>query len=313
MSAITAKQTRKANKQADREANSLTRNRRILIVSFLIIPVGLLLLLSYLPALSMFRYSFLEWDGYSPDKVFIGLDNYVKLFKTPEYFAVFKVSLYYLGSSVIQLGLALVFATLLSFPMRGKNFFKGAIFFPYLVNGVAVGFMFRFFFQPGGTLDWLIDTLYLRSLVDAVFEIPLWLGNYKLTNYSLASVSIWKYMGFNFIMFLGAIQSIPTEVYEAADIDGAGRRQQFKYIILPSIMLILQINILLSIKGALEVFEIPYIMTNGGNGSKTFVMQVLEQGFELDNVGLASAMAMTLLTITVTITIIQKKFVGGDD
>ena len=113
-------------------------------------------------------------------------------------------------------------------------------------------------------------------------------------------------MGFNFIIFLGAIQSIDPEIYEAAEIDGASRFQQFLYIILPSIKQIVFLNIILGISGSLSVFDIPYIMTGGSNGTKTFVIQTIDTAFKYQKLGLASAMALILLVIVIVVTLIQK-------
>ncbi len=283
-----------------------TLQKRIIIISFLIVPMLLLITFSYLPALNMVSYSFTEWKGYG-NKTFVGLENYKALFTNPEYFSVFKVSLYYFFASFIQLGLALYFATILSFKVKGESFFKATLFFPYLINGVAIGFIFLYFYRPDGTLDMLLKTLGLGD------TIKLWLGDPKVINYSLAGTSIWRYMGFNFIIFLGAIQSIPNEVYEAADMDGATSFNKFLYIILPSIAPIVQLNLILAVKGALSVFEIPFIMTGGGNGSKTFVIQTLNIAFKYNKVGLASAMAVVLLIISISVAVIQKKLMKGDE
>lgn len=266
---------------------------------FLAVPLLLLFLLSYLPVLNMFYYSFTDWNGTSLTKELVGLKNYVTVFSRPEYFSVFLVSIYYLVASYLQLALALYFATILSFKTRLKNFFKGALFFPYLINGVAIAFIFQYFFQPDGTLDTLLKLCGLGEYTQ------LWLGNPDIVNYSLAATSIWRYMGFNLIMFLGAIQSISDDIYEASSLDGASRWQQFRYIILPSIKSILVLNMILAVKGALSVFEIPYIMTGGGNGSSTFVIKTIDTAFKYDKVGLASAMAVVLLILVLVVTAIQ--------
>jgi multiple sugar transport system permease protein len=112
-------------------------------------------------------------------------------------------------------------------------------------------------------------------------------------------------MGFNFVLFLGAIQSIPSEIYEASELDGASRWQQFLYIILPGIKPITALSAILAVKGALSVFEIPYIMTSGQNGSSTFVIQTVNMAFKFNKVGLASAMAVVLLILIVIVTWIQ--------
>ncbi|KAB8125601.1 sugar ABC transporter permease [Gracilibacillus oryzae] len=280
--------------------------RMVIIISFLILPLALLGTFSFLPVANMFWYSLTDWNGFS-DKEFIGLENYKTVFTDPEYFRVFIVSLYYFVGTFVQMGLALYFATILSFKVRMKNFFKGVIFFPYLLNGVAIGFMFLLFFQPDGGLDTVLNLIGLGDLTTH------WLGNPDMINVSLAGTSVWRYMGFNFIIFLGAISSIPGEVYEAAEIDGANRWHQFKYIILPSIKIIVSLNLILAISGALSAFEIPYIMTGGSNGSATFVIQTVDTAFKYGKIGLASAMAVILLFIVVIVTAVQRKFFSEED
>lgn len=267
---------------------------------FIALAVGLLLLLTYLPAANMLWYSLNEWTGFGPVDEFVGLDNYVKVFTEPQIFEVFGVSLYYFVASFVQMAIALYFATLLSFSTRFSNFFRGVIFFPYLINGVAIGFVFLYLFQPGGTLDTVLGWV-------GITETPLWLGDASVANYSLAATSVWRYTGLNFVLFLGAIQSIPAELYEAAELDGANRFKQFRYIIFPGIRRIIGLSFILAVAGSLSVFEIPYIMTTGANGTSTFVIQTLEIAFHFRQVGLASAMAVVLLAIVLVVTWIQRK------
>src|SRR5690606_19437873 len=129
------------------------RENRLTPWLFLLIPLGLLILLTYVPLGNMIWYGFTDWDGLDKTKDYVGFDNYIAIFTKPEVFQVFIVSLYYLGASVVQMVLALYFATILSFRTRFRNLFKGVLFFPYLINGVAIAFVFLYFFQPGGTLD----------------------------------------------------------------------------------------------------------------------------------------------------------------
>ncbi|WP_054741624.1 carbohydrate ABC transporter permease [Cellulosilyticum ruminicola] len=278
------------------------REKNITIITFTCIPLVLLILFSFIPLGSMFYYGLTSWNGTAPNKEFVGFQNYVTIFTKPEYFEVFKVSIYYFVGSFVQLALALYFATILTSGVRYQNLFKGFLFFPYLINGVAIGFIFLYCLKQGGTLDIILTKIGLGSLIQK------WLGNAKIINYSMAGVSIWRYMGNNLIMFIGAIQSISDEIYEAAELDGASRWQQFKYIIMPSIKRIVQLNLLLAINGALAVFEIPYVMLQGANGSKTFVIQTIETAFQFKKVGLGSAMGIVLLMIVVVIAIIQNVF-----
>ncbi|MET0789684.1 MAG: sugar ABC transporter permease [Cellulomonas sp.] len=270
---------------------------------FVAVPVIVLLVFTYIPVANMFWYSLTSWDGLDKTKEFIGLDNYVEVFTRPDIFHVFYVSLYYMAASVVQIGLALYFATILSFSTRFRNLFKGIIFFPFLINGVAIALIFVYFFQPDGTLDSII------RLFDPDAVTPQWLGNPDVVNFSLAGTSIWRYMGLNFVLFLGAIQSIPGQLYEAAELDGANRWHQFRYIIAPGIKPIIGLSFILAISGSLAVFEIPFIMTGGANGSETFVIKTVNLAFKFSKVGLASAMAVVLLLIVLIVTAIQRRLV----
>ncbi|WP_406248773.1 carbohydrate ABC transporter permease [Microbacterium sp. M] len=267
---------------------------------FLAGAVGLLLLFTYWPALNLFYFSVTDWDGIDLEKNFIGLDNYVEVFTDPRIFSVFGVSLYYFAASFAQMAIALYFATILSFSTRFSSLFRGILFFPYLINGVAIGFVFLYLFQPGGTLDTVLGWF---GMVDP----PQWLGDPDIVNWSLSGTSVWRYTGMNFVLFLGAIQSIPHDLYEAADLDGASRWQQFWAIIFPGIRRVIGLSFILAISGSLAVFEIPFIMTGGANGSATFVIQTLQTAFTFRNVGLASAMAVVLLAIVLVVTWIQRK------
>jgi ABC-type sugar transport system permease subunit len=283
------------------------RQQKITPYLFLIVPLAFLLVFTFVPALNLFWYSVTDWDGIELQKNFIGLKNYFEIFTKPQFFSVFFVSLYYFVASFVQLGLALFFATVLSFSTRFQNLFKGILFFPSLLNGVAVGLMFLYFFQPDGTLDSALKAIGLQQLT------VQWLGNPAAVNISLASTSVWRYTGINFILFLGAIQAISPSLYEAADLDGANRFQQFRFIILPGIKRIVSLAFILAISGSLGVFEIPFIMTGGTNGSATFVIETYQRAFVFRQVGLASALAVILLVVVLIVTFIQRKLVPDDE
>ncbi|MFC9125853.1 carbohydrate ABC transporter permease [Streptomyces sp. NPDC057099] len=272
---------------------------------FLLAPLVLLITFTYAPIVNMVAYSFTDWDGVSPELHYTGTENYAELFTRSELFEVFFVSGYYLAASVVQIAAALYFATVLSFNVRFRNFFKGVLFFPYLINGVAIGFVFLYFFQDGGTLDAIL------GLVGYDGD-RAWLGTPTSANVSLAGVSVWRYMGLNFVLFLGAIQSIPGELYEAAEIDGANRWQQFRHIIAPGIRPVLSLSVILSVSGSLSVFEIPYIMTGGATGTETFVIQTVKLAFQFNKTGLASAAAVVLLLIILAVTWVQRRLVPDD-
>lgn len=269
--------------------------------------LALLIVFTYVPVGNMVWYSLHKWDGLDVTMTPVGWDNYVRVFTDEQYWRVLLVSGYYFVASFAQIAIALYFATVLSFSVRFRNLFKGILFFPYLLNGVAVGFVFLYLFQPGGTLDTILKALGLGG------HTQLWLGNPDIANLSLAGTSMWRFTGLSFVLFLGAIQSIPGEIYEAAEIDGANRWHQFRHIIMPGIRRIISLSFILAISGSLSVFEIPFIMTGGANGTRTFVIQAYETAFQFRQIGLASAMAVVLLVLVLIVTWIQRRILPDDE
>ena len=273
---------------------------------YLVLPLGLLGLLTYLPVANMFWYSTTNWDGFDPQKHYVGLNNYTQVFKNPDVLHALFNSLYYFAGAAVQIALALFLATVLSYSFRGFNVYKGFLVFPFLLNSVAVVLVFRYLFQGegitshAGGLDWLLQHLGLSHFVTA------WLGNPHIVNFSLAGVSVWRYIGFNISLFLGSIQSINPELFEAAQLDRANRWHQFRYIILPGIRRITALTLILAISGSIAVFEIPYIMLNGANGTSTFVIETVKIAFNQNRVGYASALAVVLLGIVLVVTFIQR-------
>ncbi len=180
---------------------------------------------------------------------------------------------------------------------RGLNLFKSILIIPYLLNGVIVSTIFIIFFNNSGTLNSLLSLIGIEG--------PKWLQQLNLVNPSIASISIWRYYGMNFIMFFGGLQTIPTELYEAAAIDGATKWQEIKYISIPSIKNVLFINILLSISGSIQVYEIPYIMMNGSNGTVTPVIQIQQSAFSDDRLGFAAALSIVVFIVVVIAVCLQ--------
>ena len=139
-------------------------------------------------------------------------------------------------------------------------------------------------------------------------NLPYWLKDQQVNNISLVATSVWRYFGQNMVLFIGAIMSVDSELYEAAMLDGANKFQQFKYIIMPSIKTIITLNVILSITGSLSAFEPPYVITSGANGTGTYFVVMHEIAHTQQKVGLASAMAIVLLVIIFVVTILQKLF-----
>ena len=274
----------------------------LVIITFLFVPLLLLLVFTYIHFGKMIQFSFYDMKYIGP-KRWVGIQNYIDVFKRPECFQSLLVSVYYMGGAVVQLSLALFFATLMIFHVKGDAVFKGCMFFPYLICGIAVGFIFKFFYARGYVLDSILQ-LFGMDLEN----IPMWLQDKKINNISLAATSVWRYTGQNMILFLGAMMSVDPGLYEAASLDGANKWHQFIYIILPSIKSIVVLNLILSISGSLSAFEPPYVITNGTMGTGTYFVIMNRLAHENQKVGLACAMAIVLLAIIILCTVAQKLF-----
>lgn len=274
----------------------------IIIIAFMIIPLALLFTFTYLPFGEMVGYSFMKMK-YIGKREFVGWDNYASVFSRKDCFRALKLSLYYMGGSIVQLALALYLATVLSFKVKGGNIFKGFMFFPYLINGIAIGFIFKFFYTRGFVFDTVLQWCGFE-----LDNLPYWLRDQSINNISLVGTSVWRYFGQNMVLFIGAIMSVDAELYEAAMLDGANRFHQFIYIILPSIKTIVTLNVILSITGSLSAFEPPYVITDGANGTGTYFIVMHQIAHTQQKVGLASAMAVVLLLIIFAATILQKLF-----
>lgn len=274
----------------------------IVIITFMFVPLLLLTVFTYIPFFKMVEFSFYKMKYIGP-RTFVGLKNYIDVFQRSECFKSLGVSVYYMGGAVVQLALALFFATLMVFKTKGSGFFKGAMFFPYLICGIAVGFIFKFFYARGFVLDSILQMLGMDPE-----NIPYWLQDKSINNISLAATSVWRYTGQNMVLFLGAMMSVDNDLYEAASLDGANKWHQFRYIILPSIKSIVVLNLILSISGSLSAFEPPYVITNGTMGTGTYFVIMNRLAHENQKVGLACAMAIVLLAIIIICTVAQKLF-----
>ena len=274
----------------------------LIILAFTIIPLILLLVFTYLPFAEMVKFSFYKMK-YVGARKFVGLDNYRAIFKRDDIIGALKLCLYYMAGALIQLAIALYLATILSMKVKCSNLFKGFMFFPYLISGIAIGFIFKFFYTRGFVFDTILQWCGFK-----LDNLPYWLKDQSINNWSLVATSVWRYFGQNMVLFIGAIMSVDADLYEAAELDGANKFQQFKHIILPSIKTIITLNVILSITGSLSAFEQPYVITDGANGTGTYFVIMNEIAHVSQKVGLASAMAVVLLLIIFACTILQKLF-----
>lgn len=275
-------------------------NKRLCMFTFMLVPLVLLAVFTYIPFLKMFQFSFYDMK-YIGAREFVGLQNYVDVFSREDCFKALYLSIYYILASFVQLGLALFFASILSFKVKLNGLFKGLMFFPYLVCGIAVGFIFKFFYTRGFVLDTLLSWIGFNPE-----SLPYWLKDTNINNISVAATSVWRYMGQNMVLFIGAIMSVDSTQYEAAEIDGATGWHKFRYIIFPSIKTIVVLNLILAITGSLSAFEPPYVITGGNFGTATYFVIMNKLAHESNKVGLASAMAIVLVLIILIATVIQK-------
>lgn len=253
----------------------------------------------------MVKFSFYKMKYTTPieKRVFVGWQNYIDVFKRDDCFSALKLSVFYMIGALLQLVIALYLATILSFKVKGGNLFKGLMFFPYLISGIAIGFIFKFFFTRGFVFDTILQWCGFQ-----LDNLPYWLKDQSINNWSLTATSVWRYTGQNMVLFIGAMMSVDSELYEAASLDGANKWEQFKHIILPSIKTIITLNVILSITGSLSAFEAPFVITSGANGTGTYFVIMNKIAHTSQKVGLASAMAVVLLLIIFGCTILQKLF-----
>lgn len=288
--------------------NSLAKKRKRFIILSLVIPMALLICFVMIPGIDLFRMSFTNWDGYSPSSKFIGFDNYISMFKNADLWLSLKNNAVYFVVHLCMIPVELAFAVLLTSKLRAAKFYKTMVFMPYIINGVAIAYAFSYFFSPiNGAFDAILDALRVGFLSRS------WLSDTKIVNYVLSFVSLWRFSGYHVILFMAALQSLPQDVQEAARVDGANSWQMFKYIQIPAIMLMVDFVLFDNIRGALQVFDIPFVMTGGGPGyaSSTFTLYTISTAFTYSNFGLASTMAVAIMIMIVIIYVVQNKIIHG--
>lgn len=288
--------------------SSLAKKRRQFIMLSLIVPTLLLIGFVVFPAIDLVRMSFTNWDGYSESSQFIGFGNYISMFQNKDLWQSLMNNAVYFVVHLCMIPIELAFAVLLVSKLKGAKFYKTMVFMPYIINGVAISYAFSYFFSPiNGAFDAILGMFHLEALIQN------WLSDPKLVNFVLTAVSLWRFSGYHVILFMAALQSLPQDVQEAAQVDGADTWQLFRYIQIPSIMLMVDFVLFDNIRGALQVFDIPYVMTSGGPGyaSSTFTLYTIDTAFKYSNFGLASTMAVAIMAMIVIIYLVQNKIIHG--
>jgi len=251
-----------------------------------------------LPVAAAFALSFTDFDLYalaSPENLrFVGLRNYLDLLQAPLFWQALGNTLYFVVVGVpLSLGLSLGAALLLNSPLaRAQAFFRTALFAPVVTTLVAVAIVSRYLFHT--RYGWVNQGL------AAVGIDPVdWLGDPHWSMPTIILLAVWKNFGYNMVILLAALQAIPRELYEAARIDGAGIRQEFVHVTIPSLGPTLSLVSILTMAGYFQLFAEPYVMTEGGPLRSTFSVLyfMFDQGFKWWNLGVASAIAFLLFAL----------------
>jgi raffinose/stachyose/melibiose transport system permease protein len=256
---------------------------------------------SVVPLLVGVWLSFVSWDGIGAIRP-VGLQNYVDVLNDGRFWqSMVHNVIFALGTVVGKVGLGLLLAVLLNQPLFGRAVFRTALFLPVVLSMVVVGLLWSWIYNwDFGLANSILTDLGLGALKQD------WLGNPNLALGALMVVDIWKYFGFHMIIYLAGLQSIPSALYEAARIDGAGSRQLFLRITLPLLLPVTVINLVLATLSAFNVFDIVYVMTGGGPFMATNVamMDIYQQAFQFGHFGYAASMSIVLFTVVSMISLI---------
>ncbi|MBX3012700.1 MAG: sugar ABC transporter permease [Caldilineaceae bacterium] len=286
------------------------RRRRNWVPYWWVLPAVLLYaLFKLVPMVAGTYLALLQWDGIEPAR-FVGLQNFQRMLNDEVILLALRNNVQYaigtvVGKTILSLGLAL----LLHQALRGRSFYRTALFLPVVMSFVVVGILWTWLYNAQfGLVNNLLHRLGLS------FLILDWLGDPKVALWSLVLVDIWKWYGFHMVIFLAGLQTIPTELYEAARIDGANRRQQFWHITLPMLQPVMLVNVTLSLMGGFGVFDIPYVMTEGGPANSTTVMalHIYIRGFKFYRFGYAAALSYVLLTLVTILAAIQMRLMSRE-
>ncbi len=255
------------------------------------------------PALQGIYYSFTNWNGISLDYDFVGLKNYVNLFKDTvvrdSYIFTFKFAVV---ASILVNIISLAIAVGLNSKIKGRNFFRAIYFLPNVLSVLIVGFIFNFFFT--NILPDLGEKYHIEFLTTNI------LGDVDLAWIGILLVFIWQACAFNIILYLSGLQTVPTELYEASSLDGANKWKQFWKVTFPIIAPFFTINMVLSMKNSLMVFDHIVAMTGGGPGYETTSISLLiyNGGFSGGEFAYQSANAVIYFILIMVISVVQLKF-----
>jgi raffinose/stachyose/melibiose transport system permease protein len=253
-------------------------------VVFVIYPIG-----------RSFYYGFFDWNGLSTPQ-FIGLANFKEILTDPVFFQSLKNTLYIVVASVFgQLPIGLIIAIILSKKIKGARIFRSAFFMPMIMSTVVVGLLWSTILNSqAGILNTVMNNIGLGKFVHD------WLGDPKYAMLTVCGVIIWQFIGFYMIIFLAALQNIPEEIIEAANIDGAGEVRKFFSITLPMMWDTIMAAVVLCIAGSMRSFDLVFVMTQGGPNHATELMAtyMYNKTFSIYRYGYGSAVSLVICIIS---------------
>lgn len=281
------------------------RRRRALLGYLFLMPTILgILIFTVRPIFQSFELSLQRWYIFKPAE-YIGLDNYERLLEDEKVMASFENTIKFVVLAIsLQLSLAL-FLALGVYRLTSKflrYYFRTAFFLPLLLSGASVAvFMGYIFNKEFGALNYYLGLL-------GVSRLP-WMTESGWTLFTVVLVSVWRNVGFTFVIFLGGLANISTEVLEAADVDGATGWRRLRYVIVPLLSPSILFAAVTGVINGLQVFEEPFIMTRGGPGdaSRTVVMVIYESAFKYIEFGYGSAIAVLLFLLILAVTVVQMR------
>ncbi len=263
----------------------------------------------YIPFVMGGYYSLTKWNGIAKEPVFIGFKNYATLFESSSGFLTSLVftAKYTILFMILANVLALAIAVALTKKFIGVSVFRSMFFVPYIMSMTIVGFIWKFIFSQG------FAVLYEKTSLE--FLNWSWLGSGKLAFYSVVFVGVWQALGFYIVLYIAGLQAVPTDVLEAATIDGAGSFKKFFSVTLPLLKPSIITCVFMSLTNSLKVFDIILALTKGGPGEATYsaTMDIYREAFQKNNYGLGSAKAIVFFVIVLVITQLVMKFMNGDE
>jgi len=257
------------------------------------------------PLIYAFIISFKEFSFLNPAiNKWVGFANYIKLFSDPTFKkALLNTTIYSIGVVPTQLIVALILALVVNSDIKGKTFFRVAYYIPTVTSTVAVSVIFLYLFKADGLINAMLAKFAIQG--------PTWFNDVRFALPSIMMMAIWSSVGNYMVIFLAGLQDIPTELYEAAEVDGANKFQRFLKITLPMLRPIMFFNLVMSLIGTFQVFDQAYVVSQGTGGpldaTMTVVLDIYRTGFRDFNMGYASAMAFVLFVIILILTLIQRK------